>query len=64
MRTRGSENEVSVDLHLLVAPDATIERGHEIAEAVETALRARFSHVTDVVVHVEPAERPTGGEFR
>jgi cation diffusion facilitator family transporter len=64
VRTRGSENEVSVDLHLLVAPDATIERGHEIAEAVETALRARFGHVTDVVVHVEPAGRPAGGEFR
>jgi cation diffusion facilitator family transporter len=57
VRTRGSESEVSVDLHLLMAPDTTVERGHEIAEAVETALRARFSHVTDVVVHVEPAGR-------
>ena len=55
MRTRGSENQVSVDLHLLVAPDATVERGHEIAHAVETEIRTRFSQVTDVVVHVEPA---------
>jgi cation diffusion facilitator family transporter len=55
VRTRGSENQVSVDLHLLVASDATIERGHEIAHAVEAELRARFVQVTDVVVHVEPA---------
>jgi cation diffusion facilitator family transporter len=55
VRTRGSENQVSVDLHILVAPDATVERGHAIADAVETEIRARFSHVVDVVVHVEPA---------
>jgi cation diffusion facilitator family transporter len=57
VRTRGSENRVSVDLHLLVAPDATIEQGHAIAHAVETELRARFSQITDVVAHVEPAEQ-------
>jgi divalent metal cation (Fe/Co/Zn/Cd) transporter len=56
VRTRGSENQVSLDLHLLVAPDTTVERGHEIAHAVEAELRARFSQVTDVAVHVEPAE--------
>lgn len=59
VRTRGSENRVSVDLHLLIAADATTERGHEIAHAVETELRARFSQVTDVVVHVEPASSGT-----
>jgi cation diffusion facilitator family transporter len=58
VRTRGSENEVLVDLHLLIAPHATIERGHEIAHAVEAELRIRFSQVTDVVVHVEPAGPP------
>ena len=55
VRTRGSESQVSVDLHLLIAPDATVERGHAIAHAVETEIRIRFSHVIDVVVHVEPA---------
>jgi cation diffusion facilitator family transporter len=59
VRTRGSENAVSVDLHLLVAPETTVERGHAIAHEVEARLRARFAQVTDVVVHVEPAE-PAG----
>jgi divalent metal cation (Fe/Co/Zn/Cd) transporter len=58
VRTRGSEDQVLVDLHLLIAPNATIERGHEIAHAVEAELRIRFSQVTDVVVHVEPAGPP------
>jgi cation diffusion facilitator family transporter len=56
VRTRGMENAVSVDLHLLVAPDTTVERGHAIAHEVEAQIRARFTEVTDVVVHVEPAE--------
>lgn len=55
VRTRGSENRVFVDMHILVAPDTSIERGHEIAHAVETELRARFSLIADVVIHVEPA---------
>jgi divalent metal cation (Fe/Co/Zn/Cd) transporter len=38
-----------------VAPSTSVERGHEIAHAVETQLRARYPQVTDVVIHVEPA---------
>jgi cation diffusion facilitator family transporter len=56
VRTRGSESQVYVDLHLVVASDASIERGHEIAHAVESEVRARFSQVADVVVHMEPAK--------
>jgi cation diffusion facilitator family transporter len=56
IRTRGPETRVSVDLHLLVAPDTTVIWGHGVAHHVETALRARFPQITDVVVHVEPAE--------
>jgi cation diffusion facilitator family transporter len=61
VRTRGSENQVSVDLHLLVTSNAAVEQGHAIAHAVETELRTRFSQVTDVVVHVEPAETTPSG---
>ena len=38
----------------LVAPETTVEQGHAIAHQVETALRASYPHLTDVVVHVEP----------
>jgi cation diffusion facilitator family transporter len=54
IRTRGSETEVTADLHILVAPETTVLQGHAIAHQVETALRASYQHLTDVVVHVEP----------
>lgn len=56
VRTRGSENQVSVDLHLVVSAEVTVERGHEVAHAVEAELRVRFPQVSDVVIHVEPLE--------
>jgi cation diffusion facilitator family transporter len=54
VRTRGSENRVSVDLHLVVPTGTTVERSHEIAHAVEARLREVYQQVADVVVHVEP----------
>ncbi len=57
VRTRGSQTHVAADLHVLVAPDTTVEQGHNIAHAVENALRAKYPQMIDVVVHVEPAAR-------
>ena len=54
VRTRGSENRVSVDLHIEVAPGTDVERGHAIADAVEAKLRGKYGQIADVVVHMEP----------
>jgi cation diffusion facilitator family transporter len=58
VRTRGSQSQVTADLHLLVAPNTTVEKGHQIAHDVEAALRTTYPQLVDVVVHVEPAESP------
>jgi cation diffusion facilitator family transporter len=62
VRTRGSKNQVAADLHVLVAPDTTVEQGHAIAHDVENALRARYPQLADVVVHVEPAGQDSAEE--
>ena len=54
VRTRGTEGEVYMDLHILVDPDMTISDAHGVAEAVEAAVIHAFKQVVDVVVHVEP----------
>ena len=61
VRTRGSKTQVAADLHILVSPDTTVQQGHAIAHQVETALRASYPHLTDVVVHVEPVEADDQG---
>lgn len=54
VRTRGSESEVYVDLHVQVDPGMTVDAGHAVAEAVERALCGAFEQVVDVIAHLEP----------
>lgn len=56
IRTRGLENEVYADLHLLVDPEMSIRDAHAIGDAVEDKVKARFKQVKEVMVHLEPAD--------
>lgn len=56
VRTRGSEAEVYVDMHIQVDPAATVADGHEVAEAAERAVAEHFAQVADVIAHLEPLD--------
>lgn len=62
VRTRGSEAEVYVDLHIQVDPSMTVEEGHRVAETVERALCERFTQVVDVIAHLEPLDEYQAGK--
>lgn len=70
VRSRGPDDDVHLDLHVLVDPALPIGEAHDLGHRVEQRLRRRWPGVTDVVVHVEPAverERATtrtGGGLR
>jgi cation diffusion facilitator family transporter len=55
-RARRSAGVIEMDVHVQVAPDITVQAGHDIATAVEEAVQKAVPEVTDVVVHVEPEE--------
>ena len=56
VRTRGSEAEVYVDMHIQVDSERTVADGHRVAEEVERAVAERFSQVADVIAHLEPMD--------
>ena len=56
VRSRGTPDEVLVDLHVLVDPLLTIAEAHQIGHRVETRVRERWPGVIEVLVHVEPDE--------
>ncbi len=56
VRTRGTEHCIFLDLHVLVDRELSVERAHEIADLIESTIKARFPSVVDIVVHVEPEE--------
>ncbi len=57
VRTRGTEAEVYVDLHIQVDPVMTVKAGHDICIAVENHLCSVFESAVDVVVHLEPFDQ-------
>ncbi|MGJ8641633.1 MAG: cation diffusion facilitator family transporter [Opitutaceae bacterium] len=54
-RVRRVGDVFEVDLHLQVAPDLTVEKGHEIAKDVKNRIKEMHPEVSKVLVHVEPA---------
>lgn len=54
VRTRGTDSNVLVDLHLVVPASITVAEGHDVATSVEDAIRTAFPQVADVVIHIEP----------
>jgi cation diffusion facilitator family transporter len=55
-RVRKSGLSHLVDIHVVVDPMLTVREGHVIAHAVSDALLHSPLHITDVSVHIEPAE--------
>lgn len=48
-----------VTLHVKVAPELSLEEGHEIAERVEREIRGAVASVRGVTTHIEPLRPPT-----
>lgn len=57
IRTRQAGRRAFVSMHVLVPGDWAVQRGHDLAEEVEAAVRERLPYAT-VFTHVEPLEDP------
>jgi cation diffusion facilitator family transporter len=55
IRTRGRTDDVHVDLHITVDRNMSVGKAHDLSTAIEKRIREKFSGVTDVMVHIEPA---------
>jgi cation diffusion facilitator family transporter len=61
LRTRQAGRRAFVSMHVLVPGDWEVQRAHDLAEAVEAAVRGRLPYAT-VSTHVEPREDPRSFE--
>ncbi|HLA78116.1 MAG TPA: cation diffusion facilitator family transporter [Vicinamibacteria bacterium] len=58
VRTRGGGDAVYVDLTVYADGDMTLRAAHAVADRIEQVLKKAHPVIVDVMVHVEPAERP------
>jgi len=55
MRTRKAGSERYIDLHLVMARDASVEEAHKLCDHLEEDIKSRLAN-TSVTIHVEPCE--------
>lgn len=54
IRSRGSENDLYIDMHIMTEPDMSVERSHELTHNIENKIRENINQNAQVIVHIEP----------
>lgn len=54
LRTRRIGETISVEVHIKVNSQLTVESSHQIASSIERSVRSRFGNLAHVIVHIEP----------
>lgn len=54
IRSRGSENDLHIDMHIITAPDLSVEKSHALIHKIEDKLRKEINNNIQVIVHLEP----------
>ncbi|WP_455539868.1 cation diffusion facilitator family transporter [Terrisporobacter sp.] len=54
IRSRGSENEVYIDMHIMINPNTTTEQSHQLSHNIEREMKNKINPNCQVIIHVEP----------
>jgi cation diffusion facilitator family transporter len=54
IRTRGREDDINIDLHVVVDQEMRVQDAHALTHELERRLKTEIPGVTDVQIHVEP----------
>jgi cation diffusion facilitator family transporter len=54
IRSRGSEDDVYIDMHILTEPNLSVEKSHDLIHSIEKKMRCEINNNLQVFVHLEP----------
>lgn len=54
IRSRGCENDIYIDMDIMVEPDMTVEKSHELTHNIENTMREKLNKNIQVAAHIEP----------
>ncbi|MDE3156223.1 MAG: cation transporter [Acidobacteriota bacterium] len=61
IRTRGSADQVFLDMHVWFPGTMPLDRAHELSHVVKDRLMARYPQIVDAIIHIEPPPREREG---
>lgn len=56
IRSRGSDDDMHIDMHIMTEPDMSIEESHVLIHDIEKKIREELNENAQVIVHFEPFE--------
>lgn len=54
VRSRGSKNDIHIDMHVLTEPHISIEKSHKLSHDIEDKIQNLLDESAQVIVHIEP----------
>lgn len=54
IRSRGTNNRIYIDMHILVDGDMTVAESHEMQHEIELEIKETINNQAHVIIHVEP----------
>jgi len=54
IRTRGRQDDIHLDLHILVDRNLDVNEAHDLNHKIQDAIKSRLRGVTDIAIHIEP----------
>jgi cation diffusion facilitator family transporter len=54
IRSRGSKNDLHIDMHIMTEPQMSVEESHALIHAIEKKIQEDVHENTQVIVHLEP----------
>jgi len=54
IRSRGSANDIHVDMHIMIDANTTTEKAHNLSHNIEREIKDKINPNCQVIIHVEP----------
>lgn len=54
IRSRGSENDLYIDMHIMTEPGMSVEESHTLIHNIERKIKEQINQNIQVIIHIEP----------
>ncbi len=56
IRSRGSEDKIFLDFHMMVDKKMPIKKAHQLSHKLKSKIMSRIPGVNDIIIHIEPKQ--------
>ena len=54
IRSRGIENDLHIDMHIMIEPNISVEASHQLIHSIEEKIRQDINSNIQLIAHLEP----------